>query len=83
MIDEARNALAGLGMTEGQLKRALAAGVRAAITAASDMCTARTAALKCLPRKPRGPGGKRAKVVIPQKPFKAGIWRGDRGRGGV
>ena len=81
MIDEARTALAGLGLKEAQLKRALAAGVRAAITAASDMCTARVAALKCLPKKPRGPGGKRVKVIIPPKPFKAGPWRGDRGVG--
>jgi hypothetical protein len=81
MIDEARESLRVLGLTEAQLKRALATGVRAAITAASDMCTARTAALKCLPGIPRGADGKRVKTHIPQKPFKAAHWRRDRGSG--
>ena len=81
MIDEARTALGQLGLTEAQLKRALAAGVRAAITAASDMCTARAAALKCLPRKPRGRDGRRVTEVIPPKPYKGATWRSDRGRG--
>ena len=30
---------------------------------------------------PRGPDGKRAKVLIPQKPFKRAGWRSDRGGG--
>ena len=81
MIDEARTALGQLGLTEAQLKRALAAGVCAAITAASDMCTARAAALKCLPRKPRGQDGRRVTEVIPPKPYKGAPWRSDRGRG--
>ena len=79
MINEACKALEVLGLKEAQLKKALAAGVRAAVTGASDMCTARTAALKYLPQRPRGPGGKRVKVLIPQKPFKASPWRSDRG----
>ena len=78
---EAREALEGLGLTQTQLNRALASGVRAAITAASNMCSARTAALKCLPRAPRGPDGKRINVTIPPKPYKPPIWRSDRGRG--
>jgi hypothetical protein len=79
MIDEARRALQELRLTEAKLKKALTAGVRAAISSASDMCTARAAALKCLPKAPRGPDGKRAKVVIPPKPFQQRAWRHDRG----
>ena len=82
LISEAAEALQALLLTDAQLLRALAHGMRAAITAASEMCSARTAALKCLPKAPRGPDGKRAKVFIPTKPFKAGHWRRDRGGGG-
>ena len=81
MIDEARVSLGAMKLTEAQLKRVLAAGVRAAITAASDMCSARAAAMQCLPKAPRGADGRRVKIHIPQKPFKAGHWRRDRGGG--
>ena len=81
LFEEARSSLEALLLTGAQLKRVLANGVRAAIKGASDMCTARAAALKCLPRAPRGPDGKRVKVVIPPKPFQAPAWRQDRGRG--
>ena len=50
MMDTAREALQRLLLTESQLKRVLAAGVRAAITAASNMCSGRVAALKCCAR---------------------------------
>ena len=79
LINEARAALMPIGLTEGQLKRVLAAGVRAAITAASEMCTARSEALKSLPKAPRGPNGRRVKVIIKPKPMKPAPWRGDRG----
>jgi hypothetical protein len=82
LLDEAREALRPLNLREAQLRKAMAAGVRAAITAASDMCSARAAAMKCLPKAPRGPDGKRVKVKIPQKPQKARSWRADRGGGG-
>lgn len=80
LMDDVRAALASFQLTEAQLKRVLAVGVRAAIAAASDMCSARAAALRCLPKAPRGADGKRVKVHIPQKPFWAGPWRGERGR---
>ena len=79
LLDEARDALIALGLPDGKLKKALAAGVRAAITAASDMCSARAAALRCLPKAPRGADGKRIRVVIPPKPFKPAPWRAERG----
>ena len=81
LIDEARTSLQALKLSEKQLQKVLTRGVREAVTAASEMCTARTAALKCLPKAPRGPDGKRAKVIIPQKPFRRGGWRSDRGGG--
>lgn len=81
LVEEAAEALQALNLTSAQLRRALAGDVRAAITVASEMCTARVAALKCLPPTPLGPDGKRAKVVIPQKPFVTPHWRVDR-RGG-
>jgi hypothetical protein len=81
LMDEARAALMPFNLTEAQLKKVLGAGVRAAITAASDMCSARAAALKCLPKAPRGANGRRVQVKIPQKPFRARHWRGDRGGG--
>ena len=80
MVSEAREGLAPLQLKRAQLEKALAHGVRAAITAASEMCSARFAALKSLPALPRGPDGKRVKVVIPPKPFRS-QWRGDRGGG--
>ena len=82
MIDEARASLMSLKLTEAQLKRALSAGVRAVIAAASNMCSARAAAIRCLPKAPRGANGRRVKVTIPQKPFKPGPWRQERGWGG-
>ena len=45
LIEEARTGLQHLKLSSAQLKRVLAHGVRAAITAASDLCTARFAAL--------------------------------------
>ena len=81
MLEVAREALLPFGMSEAQLRKVLAAGVRAAITAASDLCTARAAALLCLPKAPRGSDGKRVKIVIPPKPQRQASWRGDRGRG--
>ena len=81
LVNEAADALQALNLTEAQLRRALAHGVRAAITAASDMCSARAAALKCLPQAPRGPDGKRMKVTIHPKPFVVPHWRQDRGGG--
>ena len=81
MVNEAREVLSSLQLSEAQLRKVLAAGVRAAISAASDLCTARAAALRCLPKAPRGPDGKRVKVVIPPKPQRQTPWRGDRGRG--
>ena len=82
LVSEAAEALQGLNLTAAQLRRVLAHGVRAAIAAASEMCSARTTALKCLPARPRGPDGKWAKITIPPKPFKAPHWRQDRGGGG-
>ena len=80
IVSEARDGLAPLQLKQEQLYKALAQGVRAAITAASDMCSARFAALKSLPALPRGPDGKRVKIVIPPKPFRQ-QWRSDRGGG--
>ena len=81
LLAEARESLGPLNLREAQLRKVLAAGVRAAITAASDLCTARAAALRCLPKAPRGPDGRKVKVVIPPKPQRQSPWRGDRGRG--
>ena len=81
LINDARSSLQGLQLSEKQLLKVLTRGVREAVTAASDMCSARMAALKCLPRAPRGPDGKRIKVVIPPKPFQRPSWRSDRGGG--
>ena len=67
-------------MSAAKRDRILAKGVREAITGASDLCTARFEALKKVPAAPRLPNGKRQRVVIPQKPFKPSVWRGDRGR---
>ena len=81
LVTEAANSLAPLKMTSAQLRKVLAHGVRAAITAASDMCSARFAALRCLPAAPRGPNGKHIKIVIPPKPAQQRPWRSDRGWG--
>ena len=81
-MEVAREALQPLNLTESQLKRVLARGVREAIAGASDMCSARCAAMKCLPKAPRGPDGKRVKVVIPPKQYQPRGWRQDRGGGG-
>ena len=81
MVEEAAKGLAPLMLTEAQLRKTLAHGVRAAITAASDMCSARFAALKSLPAAPRGPDSKRIKVIIPPKPMPSVPWRKDRGWG--
>ena len=79
LMKEAREGLAPMELTEKQLKTVLASGVRAAITAASEMCAARFAALRSVPVQPRGPDGKRVKVIIPPKPFRQQQWRADRG----
>lgn len=82
MVQEAQEGLAPLKLTSSELDRVLARGVRAAITAASDMCAARFAALKTLPKAPRGADGKRVKVIIPPKHVQPPGWRSDRGWGG-
>ena len=82
LMEEARASLQALKLSGKQLAKVLTCGVRAAITAASEICTARTAALRCLPKAPRGPDGRRVKVLIPQKPFRHLPWRSDRGAGG-
>ena len=79
MMDVATEALSALGLTKAQIDKVLASGVRAAVTAASEMCAARFAALRTLPAKPRGPNGRRAKNIIPQKPTRASPWRSERG----
>jgi hypothetical protein len=79
LMDVAGVSLAPLGLTTKQLHRVLASGVRAAITAASTMCSARFAANKSLPAAPRGPNGKRIKVLIPQRPMQPRPWRSERG----
>ena len=79
MINVAAESLAPLGLTKAQLDTVLASGVRAAITAASDMCAARFAALRTLPAKPRGQRGTRRKQVIPPKPTRLPPWRSERG----
>lgn len=79
LMTEAAEGLKDLKLTGAQLKRVLASGVRAAITAASEMCSARFAALRSLPASPRGRDGKKIKTVIPQKPAIARPWRSDRG----
>ena len=79
MMEEAWLGLAPLKLSNAQLQRVLAHGVRAAISAASDLCDARFAALRSLPKKPRGADGRIAKVHIPQKRFRDPGWRSDRG----
>jgi hypothetical protein len=79
LMDVASEALRPLGLTHAQMKTTLARGVRAAITAASEMCSARFAALRSVPAAPRGPNGKRIRIIIPPKPFVATRWRGERG----
>ena len=79
LMTEAAEGLKDLKLTGAQLKRVLASGVCAAITAASEMCSARFAALRSLPASPRGRDGKKVKTVIPQKPAIARPWRSDRG----
>mmetsp|Transcript_61234 Transcript_61234/g.126488 ORF Transcript_61234/g.126488 Transcript_61234/m.126488 type:complete len:503 (-) Transcript_61234:1075-2583(-) len=79
LVEEAWTGLQALELTKGQLRKILTCGVRAAVSAASDMCTARFAAMKCLPRRPRGPDGKVIKQHIPPKPFRPAGWRSDRG----
>lgn len=81
LMDVANESLAPMALKPVQLQRVLAIGVRAAITAALDMCCARFAVLRSLPARPRGANGKRVKVVIPPKPAKLLPWRGDRGCG--
>ena len=79
LMEVATESLAPLGLKKTQLDKVLASGVRAAVTAASDMCAARFAALRTLPAKPRGPNGKRMKTVIPPKPTRFLPWRSERG----
>jgi len=66
-------------MSAAKRDKVLACGVREAITGASELCTARYAALKSLPKVPRAANGKRVKVCIPPKPHRGGGWRSDRG----
>jgi len=76
---EACEGLRWFNMSEAKRDKVLACGVREAITGASDLCTARFAALKSLPRAPRGADGKRVKIRIPPKPHGVGKgWRADR-----
>ena len=75
--ETAHEALKWFNLKDAQNERILTQGVRAAITAASDLCSARFAALKTVvkPRRRRG----QKKAAIPQKPFRAMGWRADRG----
>ena len=79
LMDVAASSLESLGLNKAQLHKVLASGVRAAITAASEMCAARFAALRTLPAQPRGANGKRQKQVIPPKPTRLSGWRSERG----
>ena len=76
--ETAMGALEWVDIKEAQREKVLAAGVRAAITAAADMCGARFAALRKVV-KPRRRRGQPRRDVIPQKPFRCPGWRADRG----
>ena len=83
LLTEALAGLRPLDLTPAQFEKVMTRGVRAAITGLSDMCTARFAALRCLPRPLPTPGRRRnSPVVIPPKPFVRAPWRSDRGGGG-
>lgn len=77
--ETAHEALKWFKLKDAQNKRVLTQGVQVAITSASDMCSARFAALKTVV-KPRQRQGQR-KAVIPQKPFWAEGWRSNCGGG--
>ena len=83
LFEEAREGLLSLNLTPAELDKVLAQGVRAAMGAAADMCAARFAAQRALPRVPHGADGKCIKLVIPPKPFKPTEWQGDRGGTGT
>ena len=68
---EAVQALSIFDLTGKKTDRVLAAGVRAAITAASAMIDARTAALPSAPS--------RGKQQFKPRPWRATAWRADRG----
>lgn len=70
-----------LGLSQAKTDNILASGVRAAITAASDMCAARLAAKAKQPPapRPRLPGKRKRQTTIPDKPWRASPWRSDRG----
>ena len=76
---EAICSLNALGTPQKKHDTVLAAGVRAAITSCSDMCSARFAELKKLPGKARLPNGRLQRTIIPPKPTQLPTWRSDRG----
>ena len=82
LLTDAMTGLLPFSLTPAQFEKVMTRGVRAAITGLSDMCTARFAALRCLPR-PLPPSGRRrnSPVVIPPKPYVKAPWRSDRGGG--
>lgn len=81
LVEEAWRGLQPLALTRAKFNTIMAHGVRAAITAASDLCSARFAALRSLPKRLRGANGRLVRVVIPQKQFRDPGWRSDRGMG--
>ena len=71
---EACEGLEWFKLSAAKKDKILACGVRKAIAGASDMCTARYAALREMPRKARLPNGRRVKEIIPPKPSRAAGW---------
>mmetsp|Transcript_29555 Transcript_29555/g.60617 ORF Transcript_29555/g.60617 Transcript_29555/m.60617 type:complete len:234 (+) Transcript_29555:306-1007(+) len=83
MTEDAKEGLRSLQLTDARFRRAMVAGVRAAITGLLEMCTARFEALKQLVRPPPPAGRRRrAPEVIPPKPWVRAAWRSDRGAAG-
>ena len=82
VYDEAFSALECFKLTQAKKDRILACGVRKAIKGANDLCTARYAALREMPKRARGANRRRVKVVIPPKPRQAQSWLADQGGGG-
>ena len=68
---DARYEMEVFELSSKKTDRVLAAGVRAAVAAASDMITARTAALPNAPR--------RGKQTYKPRPPRVQVWREDRG----
>ena len=51
-------------LSQAKIDKVLACGIREAITGANDMCNARYAALREMPRRPRQANGRLEKIII-------------------